>query len=252
VSGAPHSALSRPQAQAAQPPAAAARAAERAAPALRRLGARLRAHPREKTVLLLGLSVGICVPYFLLQRLEGQVSPARLATPLDAWIAFEPAWVWAYLSIAVLVPLFPLLARRREELRRFARGLALLCALSFASFLLFPVVGPRPAAVPDHALYAWLVARDGALNSFPSLHAGLTAYTLLFGWRILREGRSQRERLAHACAAALWAALILYGTLATKQHWAADLPPGLLAGWLAHHFAWREARAPSSAARRAP
>ena len=90
-----------------------------------RLSARLAAEPSAKVAVLLGLSVGICVPYFLLQRAEAL--PLRPATRLDAWIAFDPSWVYAYLSIVLLVPLFPLLAERRDQLARYAKGLALLC-----------------------------------------------------------------------------------------------------------------------------
>ena len=41
---------------------------------------------------------------------------------------------------------------------------------------------------------------------------------------------------------ALWGAAILYGTLATKQHWVADLPPAFALAWLAHRWAWRKAK----------
>ena len=137
-----------------------------------------------KVTVWLGLAVGICVPYFGLQRVH--LFPLRSvpATPLDALVAFDPAWVWAYASLALLVPLGPLLATRREELVRYAIGLAWLCAACFVVFLFFPVEGPRPATLPDDPLYRFVVSQDRPSNSLPSLHAGLTLYSFLFCWRV--------------------------------------------------------------------
>jgi membrane-associated phospholipid phosphatase len=38
----------------------------------------------------------------------------------------------------------------------------------------------------------------------------------------------------------IWAGLILYGTLATKQHYLADLPPGVLLAWISDRIVWRK------------
>jgi len=205
----------------------------------RGLRARLRASIPEKIVVLLGLSIGICVPYFLLQRADAFPLYAPPVTRLDRWIGFEPGWVWPYQSVALLVPLAVLLANRRDQLMRYAKGLALLCVPCFAAFLLFPVEGPRPEIVPDHSVYRLLVSYDGAANSLPSLHAGLALYSVLFGYRVLRDDLFRRERAACLLVGSIWVAVILYSTLATKQHWAADLPLGLLIAYCAHGIAWR-------------
>jgi len=205
------------------------------------LGARLLAEWRLKVAVCLGLAVGICLPYFALQQLA-LFQPATLpATPLDAWIPFDAAWVPAYESIALLVPLAVWLATRREELLRYSRGLTLLCGVSFGFFLLLPVAGPRPELAPADGMYQALVSVDAAVNAFPSLHAGLTVYSLVFGYAVLRDGLSPTERRGVTLASVVWCTVILYGTLATKQHWALDLPAGVLLGWLAHRWAWRGA-----------
>jgi hypothetical protein len=87
-------------------------------------------------VVLLGLALGICAPYFALQHVS--VFPLRTVpiTRVDEVVPFEPVWVYAYLSVAFLVPLFPLLAAHRDDLLRFSRGLSLLCVSCFAFFLL--------------------------------------------------------------------------------------------------------------------
>lgn len=207
------------------------------------LSARLRARLLEKLAVWLGLAVGICVPYFTLQHLHAFPPHSVPEIPLDRWIAFEPGFVWAYLSIAVLVPLAPALATSREALVRYAKGLALLCASCFVIFALFPVDGPRPVHPPQHGLYAWIVSVDRPSNSMPSLHAGLVVYSLLYALRVLRDGLQGPQRRRVALAGALWAALILYATLATKQHWAVDLPAGAALALGAHALAWRDAGA---------
>lgn len=221
--------------------APAAPAAHRAFAA--RLGARLRAEPGPKIAVLGGLTLGICVPYALLQRVRVFPLRAAPATPLDGWIGFDPSWIGVYLSVALLVPLAPLLAERRGELLRYARGLALLCAVSFTCFLLAPVEGPRPEMAPDHPAYALLVRLDRPSNSMPSLHAGLAVYSILFALRTLRGSLTLSGRLATAGVAWTWGALIAASTLATKQHWALDLPAGALLAWAAH--AWTR-RAPQA------
>ncbi len=203
--------------------------------------ARVRAHLPEKVAVLLGLSVGICVPYFSLQRMDAFPVWTVPRTALDRWVPFEPSWVWAYASLALLVPLFPLLATRRDELFRYAGGLAILCGICFALFLLAPVAGPRPEALPDHGFYRLLIDYDRPLNSLPSLHAGLTLYGFLFGYRVLRRSLGRGALAAYALAAGAWTGVILYATLATKQHWALDLPPGLVAAWISDRLAWRGA-----------
>jgi hypothetical protein len=162
-------------------------------------------------------------------------------TALDTWIPFEPAWAPAYLSVCLLVPLFPLLARRREDVWRYLRGIAALCIPCFAFFLLAPMSGPRPEAVGVGGAYGWLVGVDATWNAFPSLHAGLVLYSFLYGRRAVAVDLSPRARHVVGALSALWGALILYGTLATKQHWIADLPPAFVLAWLAHRYAWRGA-----------
>jgi len=193
-----------------------------------------------KVAVWLGLAAGICVPYFGLQRIGGRGLHGVPATFLDRWIDFEPGWIGIYLSICVLVPLAPALATTRDSLLRYAKGLALLCTICFAAFWLVPIAGPRPVEVVDHTLYQWVVQVDRPSNSMPSLHAGLAAYSLLFIDRTLREDRLARPRILAGAIGGVWAALIFYSTLATKQHWALDLPAGVLAAWVAQRWAWRD------------
>lgn len=205
------------------------------------LRSRVTAELRLKLVLSVVLTVGFCLPYFLLQRWPVMPIRALPVTPVDRWIPFEPAWVWAYQSIYLLMPLPAWLAVRRADLRRYAIGFAAISAIGFTAFALYPVASPQPAAIPAHHLaYRLLRSYDGTLNCFPSLHAALAVFACLSGWRTLGPIVPRKWRIFGACAAAGWVLLILYATLATKQHWAVDLPAGVALGWLVHRWMWRK------------
>jgi len=206
------------------------------------LGPRLRSHLSAKIAMFLALAVGIVVPYFSLQRFQLFPPRAPFVTPLDAAIPFSPGWAAVYLSVCGLVPLFPLLATRREDVWRYLRGLLVLCLPCFALFLFFPMPGPRPDAAGAGGTYGWVVGVDATWNAFPSLHAGLVLYSFLYGWRAVARDLGPRGRALFALGSVLWGAAILYGTLATKQHWVADLPPAFVLAWLAHGYAWRSPR----------
>jgi len=151
----------------------------------RSLGERLGAELAAKTAMLLAMAAGVVVPYFGLQRWRPFPAREPFVTPLDALVPFSPDWAPAYLSVCLLVPLFPLLAQQREDVWRFGRGIFWLCLPCFAFFLLAPMPGPRPAAAAGDGLYGWLIGVDATWNSFPSLHAGLVVFSFLYGWRVL-------------------------------------------------------------------
>lgn len=204
-----------------------------------KLRERLLAELPSKLAVWIGLAIGICVPYFALQHVRWLPIRELSATSMDRAIEFSPEWIYAYASLALLVPLAPLLARTRTELVRYSEGLAILCATCFVLFLLVPVAGPRPESAGASGLYAAIVAVDRPTNSLPSLHAGLTVYSLLFMGRVFASSLGARERSRFVAAAGVWGGLILYSTLATKQHWMVDLPAGALIAWVSHRIAWR-------------
>jgi len=157
---------------------------------------------------------------------------------LDRLVPFQPAWTAVYQSLYLLMPGVPWLAGSADNLKRYARGFLALSAAGFAVFLFFPVAGPRPAAVSAEGLYGLLIRYDAPLNSFPSLHIALAAYSLLLAEHLLAGAGRAR---AWVWLGALWTAAIAYSTLATKQHYAVDLPAGLILALLAHRWAFAHA-----------
>jgi membrane-associated phospholipid phosphatase len=194
---------------------------------------------RLKAALSVALTLFFCVPYFTLQRLP--VLPARQLTPgwIDEAVGFIPAWVWVYQSVYLLMSVVPWLAASAGDLRRYARGFMLQSSIGFAFFLLVPIEGPRPAVVPSDVMFRLLLSYDGTLNSFPSLHVGLSAYTVLFAARISRGRLPPAARLRALVLLSVWAAAIAFAALATKQHYAIDLPAGAILAWFCHRWTWR-------------
>jgi hypothetical protein len=158
---------------------------------------------------------------------------------IDRVVPFEPAWVLPYASMYLLIILPPLVATTREQLRRFAVGIVIMVVTAAVCFVVYPIGFPRPP-LPAGApwLYATIVSIDRPVNSLPSLHAGMTAYALLFARDVLADQPRGRRRALLALGWA-WGAIILYATMATRQHYFADLPPGMLLAGVSYWIAGR-------------
>ena len=193
-----------------------------------------RANWRLKAALSAGLTVFFCVPYFTLQHLT--LFPARTLplSALDRAIGFDPRWVWVYQSVYLLLAIVPWMVPTRSELRRYARGFLLLSGVGFAFFLLLPVRGPRPDVEAANLMFRALQWYDRPLNCFPSLHVGLAAYTVLFAARLSRGRMTVSARRSVVSLAWLWTTLIAYAAVATRQHYAIDLPAGTLLACVCH------------------
>lgn len=131
-----------------------------------------------KLELYLALSFAFCVVYFSLQRFPlFPTQPLRLTSP-DRAIGFHPEWIYVYQSVYLLVPLFPFLARTREQLMQYTLGFGVLCGISFLIFALVPIVCPRPDDETAVAMFRQMLSYDGKINTFPSLHVGLSVYSV--------------------------------------------------------------------------
>ncbi len=156
---------------------------------------------------------------------------------LDIWAGYRPnPWGWIYESIFLLTGISPWLIISREQLRRYIVGFALLSTASFVVFALFPVASPRPKDSQLSTFLIFITQVDGPTDTaFPSLHAGCLVYALA----LIRHLFGPRLNPIVAILLLVWAGLILFGTLATKQHYAVDLLAGGLLGWAADWVAWR-------------
>lgn len=209
---------------------------------LGRVAACARTNWRTKAALSAGLTLFFCVPYFALQRLT--LFPVRTLplSAVDRAIDFDPRWVWAYQSVYLLLTIVPWLITTRAELRRYAQGFVLLSGVGFACFLLMPIRGPRPDIDAPDVMFRLLQWYDRPLNCFPSLHVGLAVYTTLVAATVSRGRMTGSIRLSAVSLAGLWTAIIAYAALATKQHYAIDLPAGGLLAAVCHWVTWHMQR----------
>jgi membrane-associated phospholipid phosphatase len=207
------------------------------------IAARFRILLREKLLLTIALNVFFWTGYSLLAR--NALFPVREVplTPLDRAIPFDPQlWTPLYLSEYIITFFIPWLITKRTELRNFVRAMLIMSCACFAIFLFFPTASPRPQIIPELPLYHFVLWMDGPLNAFPSLHAAFLIFTLCLAREILKPLRAYTW-----ISLWLWAAAILYATIATRQHYVADLLAGALIGYVSHKFAWRTRKAPAEA-----
>lgn len=210
-----------------------------AAPSLP-LAVRLAAHPWLKGAgLTLGMSA-FFVGYFSILNDPRHPVTVVPALPLDGAIAFSPNWVFPYFSLWLYVSLYPALLTRRRLLARYAVASAGLGAAGLAIFHRWPTTIVQPAIDWEaYPLVAFLKTVDAAGNVCPSLHVAFAVFAADALDRLLRAASARPSlRVLNL----LWAAAIVYSTLAIKQHVVLDVAAGAALGGLAAGFHGRSVR----------
>ena len=203
----------------------------------------IRTNWRLKLALTLALTAFFCIPYFTLQHLV--LFPVRTLplTAIDRAIRFDARWVWVYQSVYLLLLLVPWMTTKREQLVKYAAGFIVMCAVGFLCFFFLPIRGPREDAGITNTMFRLLAWYDRPLNCFPSLHVGLAVYTMLAAAEVFDRTLPNYIRTSVLLLGWFWTALVGYAALATKQHYALDLPAGALLAlachWSISHIAQR-------------
>lgn len=160
-------------------------------------------------------------------------------TALDRALPFQPAAFAAYASLWVYVG-FPVgLMLSLREMLRYGAWMGSLCGVGLLCFYFVPTaVPPFDLTGVDlgHSGMALLQGVDAAGNACPSLHVATATFTAVWVHRLLQ---LTGARPGWFVANALWAALIVYSTLAIKQHVVIDVVAGAV---LALAFAWPSVR----------
>jgi peptidoglycan/xylan/chitin deacetylase (PgdA/CDA1 family)/membrane-associated phospholipid phosphatase len=183
----------------------------------------------------LGTALGICVffaAYFALLRHPLFPSVIIPFTRFDHGISLQPLALIPYVSLWFYVALLPALLVDRRELVGFALGCVGLSIVGLLLFLIYPTTTADSGINwSQHPEFEFIKKADTAGNACPSLHAAFAVFTGLWFARLL-------PRLGAGIFAQslnfLWAGLIVYSTLATRQHVALDALFGALLGaWAA-------------------
>ena len=178
---------------------------------------------------MLVVSAFMCVYFMLLNHPQYPVRVMPLLAA-DRWIGFVPWAVAPYVSLWLYIGLVPSLLRWRE-MPRYLAAAGVLAALGCAAFYF------RPTAVPDFPIdwsrwpmVAALKATDAAGNACPSLHVAFSVLTVVWLGRLLRVAGAPAGWRALNVA---WCLLIVWSTMATRQHVAWDVIAGAVLGGLA-------------------
>jgi membrane-associated phospholipid phosphatase len=189
---------------------------------------------------LQGLKIlGICTFMWLFflayfHVLHNPVHPvtAMPLTALDAWIPFQPAAFWAYVSLWVYVGIAPALQPSLRALLSYGAWITALCAAGLLCFYLWPTAVPSQAhqldpAVADHAGFALMRGLDAAGNACPSLHVATAMFTALWlQWVLVAVGAPAWPKLVNG----LWFLVIAWSTVAVRQHVVLDVLAGAALG----------------------
>jgi membrane-associated phospholipid phosphatase len=186
---------------------------------------RMRRHFWLKALGISAFMVVFFAAYFhVLRNPAGPVFEMPL-TALDRAIPFQPWWLVAYLSLWLYVGLPP----------GFFLRLRTLCISGLSIFLFWPTAVPLPAYDLDlarHPGFAVLQGVDATGNACPSLHVATAVFSAIW----LHTGLTRLGARAPVVAASwLWCALILYSTVAIRQHVVLDVAAGAALGIA---FAW--------------
>ena len=180
--------------------------------------------------LLASAIVSLLPLYFVIGALTRGWPTYTPALALDQLLGVQPEWMLVYGSLYVFVVLLPMLVVRERDLaRRSMRAYLMVMLVSYAGFLIYPTMAPRPADVPGPGFSAWslrlLYSIDAPHGCFPSLHVAYSFVSALTCYRVHR---------SVGIIAALWAAIIGVSTLFTKQHYAVDVIAGALEAYVAY------------------
>ena len=147
---------------------------------------------------------------------------------IDRFVSFHPLALPIYVTLWVYVSLPVSLMQTRSEIVEFGLWMGAVCLAAIAVFYGWPSAVP-PANI-DWSAYpgmAFLKGVDAAGNACPSLHVATAVFSGIWLNRQLPSigtGRTARN------ANFVWCVLIVYSTLATKQHVAVDAIAGVLLG----------------------
>ena len=192
------------------------------------IGLRLRRHFPLKLVGTTAFTWLFFIGYFQLLRHPAHPVTVMPLTALDHLIPFQPATLFAYLSLWLYVGIAPGLQLTFRELLVYGLWAGALCLTGLAIFYLWPTaVPPLALDVSGLAGFRMLQGVDAAGNACPSMHVAIAIFTAIRIEQLLRQARAP---LALRGLNIAWFAAIAWSTLAIKQHVVIDVAAGALLG----------------------
>jgi membrane-associated phospholipid phosphatase len=213
--------------------------AKRLGPSWTELGTRLR-RGFIRTTLCTSLLTGVFfMAYFAVQRHPSHAALIMPMTALDSVIPFQPAALLAYVTLWIYIGIGPGLQRGLREFAVYGAWLCGLCVSGLAIFYIWPTRVPAFVALANgFPGFSTLHHVDQTGNACPSMHVAVAIFTVV---RVDEVIRSMRIPFPLRLANAAWFALIVYSTLAIKQHVVLDVVAGAILGlvFAAMSLRWR-------------
>lgn len=161
-------------------------------------------------------------------------------TWLDTWIGFSPSAFPAYVSLWVYVSLAPALMGNLRALRGFGLWMGGLCVFCLAIFWLFPTsIPPFPIDLNAYPEFAIIKGLDASSNAFPSLHVATAVFSAFWLNRLFGQINAPRTL---QWLSALQCSVIIWSTIATRQHVVLDAIGGVVVGTVFAALSFRQTR----------
>ena len=173
--------------------------------------------------------------YFFVQR-HHMHEARQFNTRFDDLVPFWPSWVWIYSGLyypVILVLVFT--QGSYESFSKTAFSFLVLLAMQFTVFYFFPVRIPDRWRVYDVngswslRMLGFVHHFDKLVNSIPSMHVSVATLTAIH----LHSGLAATLG-PYAPIVYLFPLMIALSAIFTKQHYLADLPPGVAFGAIAY------------------
>ncbi len=147
-------------------------------------------------------------------------------TWVDRAIPFLPGLAVPYMSFWGYIVAAGLFLTTRTDIWRYACVMIGIGVIGNLVFLVYPTqVPPRPDYMPS--AYAFVVEYDSTGNACPSLHVAVTLFSMMVmhGWLADFRWSALLRSIAWA-----WAVVIIFSTVALRQHMAIDVVFGVVLG----------------------
>lgn len=189
-------------------------------------------------------TMGFMVLFFLgyFTVLRNPLTPPLVmpVTRLDTWIGFSPSAFPAYVSLWVYVSLAPALLGSLRSLLAFGLWIGWLCAFCLVIFWIFPTsTPPFPIDWQAYPEFALIKGLDAAGNAFPSLHVASAVFSAFWLNRLFAQLAAPK---ALQWLSALHCSVIIWSTIATRQHVVLDVLGGVVVGVVFAILSFRQTR----------
>ena len=157
--------------------------------------------------------------------MRGATELPSVQTPWDEMLPFWPSFAVLYLTVTPFLCLPLLVIPDRSGIKVLALTLMVVTAIGALIFVMFPVADPLFPPGPHTAALRFADWINLDLNNLPSLHVALTVTTFL----------AMRSSLGRAqVPVVIWAALVIFSTLVTRQHDLVSAAAGMILAAVGH------------------